>query len=302
MAILKRITLLCAALLLSGSSALGEAVPPPIDGRNAEAFGRLLTGLVQAYEAPSASDDDAIDAALADIRSVSEADGLLASAIAEHWRAVYLNPDYALHCMEKGATEATALAGSAIPDSPGHAFVVLGFKLLDGEMTNELRGRCRAAAAAARSFPETWLICSGGATGSNNPQHHTEGGLMKDFLVKRCGIAPERILTDEKAMTTLDNARKTFEILESHGIGTITVVTSSYHQRWGQMVYLAMSALNRNRGGYSVEIIDNYCYETKAPETYQHDDRFAANQIAELLELPAEVTSAMRKAFRRIRP
>ena len=104
-----------------------------------------------------------------------------------------------------------------------HAFVVLGFELADGEMTDELKARCEAAAAAAKAFPDSSLICSGGATGENNPEGHTEAGLMKDYLTEQCGIAADRILTDEYAMTTAENALNTFAILKAQGIGVFTV-------------------------------------------------------------------------------
>ena len=83
--------------------------------------------------------------------------------------------------------------------------MVLGYELLNGGMTDELKGRCDAAAAAAKTFPASLLVCSGGATGQNNPQRHTEAGLMKDYLVDECGIAAERVFTDERALTTAEN-------------------------------------------------------------------------------------------------
>ena len=44
------------------------------------------------------------------------------------------------------------------------------------------------AAIAARVFPDSILVCSGGATGDNNPERHTEAGLMKQYLAGTCGI------------------------------------------------------------------------------------------------------------------
>ena len=67
------------------------------------------------------------------------------------------------------------------------------YLLPDGEMTEELVGRCKAAAAAAKAFPDSIIVCTGGATGANNPDGHTEAGLMKEYLVKRCGISRKRI-------------------------------------------------------------------------------------------------------------
>ena len=174
-----------------------------------------------------------------------------------------------------------------VRDSGRHAFVVLGYELKDGQMQPELKGRCDAAAAAARSYPSTILVCSGGATGDNNPKLRTEAGVMKAYLVETCGIDASRIHIDENARTTLQNARNTLDMLQAQGIETMTLVTSTYHQRWGQVIYNAVAALYRQVYGYTVEIVGNYCYETEpAHESYRNDDRIAISQVAQLLGVP----------------
>lgn len=289
---------LLAAVCLAGSAALAADEPLyRTADANAARFGELLADLVRAYEKPAEGDGDAIDAVLEAIRAENETDGLVADIIAGHWRQTYLNPEFHLFLWHSGEKEAAELEEADFEAGGTHAFVVLGYKLKDGEMTNELKGRCKAAAAAARSFPETILVASGGATGSNNPQRHTEGGLMRDYLMKKCGIEPSRVFCDEKALSTLTNAVNTFAILERQGIETITLVTSSYHQRWGQMIYHTLAEINRMRGEYAPEILANYNYDTKPVKTYEHDAQFAANQLADMLGLPADVIRAMRKRF-----
>ena len=287
---MKRLTALTLAVLfLCAASALSERCR--VRRANAARFGRLLRDLVIACEFPDA--EPPIEADLEAIRAANEADGELARAIADHWRAVYLDPAYTLRIWD-GGERAEALEHTALQDSESHAFVVLGYALRNGEMAPELIGRCEAAAAAARSFPHARLVCSGGATGSNNPEKHTEAGLMKAWLTERCGIDPARILLDEKAKSTQENAENTFRILREQGIRTITVVTSSYHQRWGQAVYNAMAALVRKEYGYPVEILENYCYDTlPAEERYLQGERIGARQIAGLLGLPKDAASGM---------
>ena len=225
--------------------------------------------------------------ALEAIGSVSDTDLELATAILDHWKSVYLNPNYPLY-LYQGEESAETLAVTNIPDSPTHAFVVLGYELKDGEMTDELIGRCNAAAAAARAYPTTILVCSGGATGDNNPEMHTEAGMMRDYLRNVCGIDEARIFTDERAMTTLENAVNTFAILREQGVQTLTVVTSAYHQRWGQVLYNAMAALQRLGSGYSAELVGNYSFPIEAPEQFRQDDRFALRQLSSMLGLPRE--------------
>ncbi len=173
-------------------------------------------------------------------------------------------------------------------------------------MQPELMGRCDAAAAMARFFPSAILVCSGGATGENNPEGHAEAGLMKAYLVERCGIGAERIFIDEKATTTAENAANTLDILRQQGVQTMTVVTSAYHQRRGQVLYSVMAELYRQRYDCSVEIVGNYNYDIEPSSPIQtFDARIAAGQIAELLELPDEVRQSlpsMRDAFRQTPP
>ena len=126
----------------------------------------------------------------------------------------------------------------------------------------------------------------GGATGPNNTEGHTEAGLMKQYLTENCGIDAERISIDERAMTTQENAVNTFEILKEQGVRTMTIVTSSYHQRWGESVYHTLAELFR-REGYAVEMIGSYSYETEPTnEAYRQGAQIAAMQMAGILQLP----------------
>ena len=284
-----------AALALGLVAALAEDYR--VDAGNGDNFAALLVYLARAYEKPSAKAAQAVDDALSAIQGVSARDGEVASSIVGHWRAVYLDPEYRL-CLHDGGERAGALEKLDLPDDATHALVVLGYQLKNGEMTAELKGRCNAAAAAARSLPHSIIVCSGGATGDNNPKGHTEAGLMRDYLVNRHGIAPERICIDERAMTTTQNAINTFAMLMARNVRTYTIVTSSYHQRWGQAVYNAMAALYRQRYGYDPQIVGNYCYDTApSSERYRQDDRIAVTQIASVLELPKESIDKMKRIF-----
>ncbi len=171
--------LLCAAIILSMA---GPREVYKITEPNIENFTLLLSDLQDAVASPSPDFTQAIDADLATIRTVSPRDYSVAKAIADHWERVYLDPGYRLNLYD-GEAVANELKRSGIVNSRTHAFVVLGYELKGGEMTDELKGRCDAAAAAAKAFPETILVCSGGATGANNPDRHTEAGMMKAYLV-----------------------------------------------------------------------------------------------------------------------
>ena len=248
---------------------LSDRVAAYFEARRGEVLCQLLADLLTAYEQPGSEDEAHIEADLSAVQAVSEGDYPVAKAIAAHWRQVYLD------------------AEAGIPDERTHAFVVLGYELQDGEMTEELKGRCEAAAAAARSFPNAILVCSGGATGPNNPEKHTEAGLMKQYLVEVCGIEESRIFTDERAMTTAENAVNTFAIMKDQGVESMTIVTSSYHQRWGQALYNALAAIYEQQQGYHARLIGNYCFDTQpSMDAFLQHDRFAIFQLGEILGLP----------------
>lgn len=283
---MRRIAMIWLLALALGLSAVARAEAWHIDRRNEQGFTALLYQLMAAYEEPSDGDGEAIDRLVDGIGAVNASDGALARAIAGHWKAVYLDPEYRLFLYDGGET-AEALSQTGIPDSATHAFVVLGYELRDGKMTRELKGRCDAAAAAAKAFPNSIMVCSGGATGKHNPDKHTEAGLMKQYLAGERGIDPSRIHIDERAMTTLENAVNTLEILRQQGVQTFTLVTSGYHQRWGQVLYNAMAAIYGQSYGYEPRIVGNYCFDIEpSDERYRRDDRIALKQLASMLDLP----------------
>ena len=276
---MKRILLvICAVILLMGTCYASEAV----------SYGTLLADLVEACESPSEEDLARIDA------DVAALDDEIAEAIAENWKQIYLDPDYEL--LFYGKDDPAALD---IPNPASHAFVLLGYELKNGEMTDELKGRCSAAAAAANAFPEAILVCSGGATGKNNPENHTEAGLMRDYLIQVCGIDEARIFADERALNTAENALNTFDILRRQETETMTIITSSYHQRRAQVLYNALAALYRQEFGYSAMIVGNYNYDIEPSGIHATamDERLAVQQLAGILDLPQEQRNMLPPLF-----
>ena len=253
--------------------------------------------LLRAYEQPSPADGETISAVLDAIGAMDPADREVAETIAVHWDRVYLHADSYPMFIHDGGERAAALEDTSIPDSPTHAFVVLGYELKDGKMTDELKGRCDAAGAAARSFPKALLICSGGATGHNNPKGNTEAGLMKDYLTGKWGIDPARVLTDERAKSTVENAKNSFAMMREHGVETYTIVTSVYHQKWGQALYNCMGAFYKQTYGYETELMENYSFDIEPEERLRNDHRWAIYQLTVMLDLPDEVVEAMKRAL-----
>ena len=208
---------------------------------------------------------------------VAALDDALAAAVATKWKEVFMDPGYRIFL--DGQDDPAEL-----PVTGKHAFVVLGFQLKNGQMQDELKARCNAAAKAAKAFPDSILVCSGGATGKENPDKNTEAGLMKDYLVRECGIDAGRIFTDERAMSTEENAVNTFTILKEQGIEQITIVTSDYHQKRANILYFAGAEAMKQNEGYSFELIGNYACETeKGKQAAKGEAQMAVIQLNSLL-------------------
>ena len=287
---MKKICCILICVFLICASALGEELipsenPQPIAADAQAKYTTLFRDMVDAYTNPSEQAAQRIEADMLD------PDDPLIGIIAVHWKQVWLDPGYRLYL--DGVDDPAEL-----PVTGRHAFVVLGFALVEGEMAEELVGRCEAAASAARAFPDSIIVCSGGATGTNNPEGHTEAGLMKAYLTDSCSIAPDRILIDESAMNTAENAVNTMEILKANRIETMTVITSSYHQKRGQALYNALAGKYSLEDGYRVEIIGNYCYPVETSESaLQMDHLITIVQIAEIIGLPAALQTQLMSLF-----
>ena len=250
------ITALVLALTLLCAAAYGEAWHAAEE--NLPRFRTLLDLLGELTEPDSAA-MTGVEETLEQIRWTNADDYTVASAITSHWYWTVTDKSYRMYTW-KGEQKADVLLDVDPEFGKHHAFVVLGYELQGGEMRDELKGRCEAAAAAARAFPDTILLCTGGATGSDNPYGHTEAGEMKKYLTGTCGIDAERIFTETDAMSTADNAVYSMRILTEQGIDTMTIVTSDYHQIWGQILFNAAAAMEAAQAGRMIRIVGNYSY------------------------------------------
>lgn len=233
------------------------------------------------------ADPEELDYILEMIHLKSAEEYQVGRAIVDHWYGSVRNANYRRFAY-RGEEKAVPLERSGLDFSGKHAFVVLGFQLQDGEMTEELIGRCEAAAAAARSFPESVLICTGGATGPNNWENHTEADKMKMFLARDRHIDADRILTDPAAMTTLENAEKVFQVLKKEDIHKITLITSDYHQMWAQMLFNAVAAIWKARTGFEVTIVGNYSSIVR-PDGVRRNSGAGLGQLRTMLREGIEV-------------
>ena len=158
------------------------------------------------------------------------------------------------------------VAPDGLPQTSDHAFVVLGYALnSDGSLKPEAMGRCDVAYESAKKYPNSLIFVTGGGTASKN-KTATEGGQMKEYLVNVKGLEASRIITETKAMDTIQNAEYTILELIEKNIKTITVITSDYHIRRGSILFKGEALLKAEElGAEPIAILENAVYTTEKP-------------------------------------
>ncbi|MBO0679069.1 YdcF family protein [Mycolicibacterium sp. S2-37] len=114
----------------------------------------------------------------------------------------------------------------AAKDFSKPAIVILGYGLEpDGSMRTILRRRVLTGLTVAQFFPQSPIIVTGG-----NPRNgKTEAGQMRNMLTM-LGFPPNRIIVEDRANSTVQNARFSVPLAKEAGTSGIILVTSSTHQ------------------------------------------------------------------------
>ena len=229
-------------------------VVPPVRAENESAVAPYARQMLQYY---LQYEDDA----WTDIERLLYEMGTIDAAQAECWRSImnywsqarqedFLNPG----CLPDG-----------LPDDNSLCIVVLGYALQsDGSMQGELLGRLKVALASAEKYPNAYILCTGGGTASNN-RAVTEAGQMAAWL-KRQGIDAGRIITEEKSMSTVQNATFSYKILRDQypEVQHLAIVTSDYHVSWGHVAFATeiSKAVCVDLAPY-MDIVSNAAYSIK---------------------------------------
>ena len=145
------------------------------------------------------------------------------------WKTLLSATMLAASLMVGGA--ATAAAEPPPPAAAGKDFskpaiVILGYGLKpDGSMRPVLRQRVMTGLMIAQFFPQSPIIVTGG-----NPQNgKTEAGQMRNMLAL-LGFPAHRILVEDRANSTVQNARFSVPLAKEAGTSGIILVTSTTHQ------------------------------------------------------------------------
>ena len=147
---------------------------------------------------------------------------------AEDWKQIM--DAWHLACTE--LTMNADILPEGLPEDDSLCIIVMGFALnANGSMRDELLGRLEAALASAERYPNAYILCTGGGTASGN-YGVTEAGQMAAWLTEQ-GVAPERIIVENRSYSTELNAQYSIDILrESYPqVTSLALVSSDYHLR-----------------------------------------------------------------------
>lgn len=165
-----------------------------------------------------ANDSGKIESCLDALEAESPAEGALWRRIMTDWAR--LN--------EVGFEDHRVLPDD-LPQDDSLCIVVFGYGLgADGSIQPELEDRLYVALNAARQYPNAYVAVTGGQT--SEVAGVTEGGQMAAWL-RAQGVAESRLIVEDQALSTTQNAANTYKLLTSAypQVKTLAVVTSDYH-------------------------------------------------------------------------
>ena len=106
------------------------------------------------------------------------------------------------------------------------AIVILGYGLKDdGTMRLILHTRVLTGLAIAQIFPQAPIIVTGGNPRNGNTEAEQMGKMLRLY-----GVPRERIIREERANSTVQNAAFAVPLAKEAGASGIILVTSSSHQ------------------------------------------------------------------------
>lgn len=172
----------------------------------------------QLLSAYCANDSGKIESRLDALEAESPAEGAL-------WRRIMT--DWAR--LNEAGFEDHRVLPDDLPQDDSLCIVVFGYGLgADGSIQPELEDRLYVALNAARQYPDAYVAVTGGQT--SEVAGVTEGGQMAAWL-RAQGVAESRLIVEDQALSTTQNAANTYKLLTSAypQVKTLAVVTSDYH-------------------------------------------------------------------------
>ena len=150
-----------------------------------------------------------------------------------------------------------------VPTDDSLCIVVMGFGLnADGSIRPELENRLKMALTFATSYPNAYVLVTGGQTGAVDGV--TEAGQMAAWLQKH-GLPKSRIIQENQSLSTTANAVNSYKLLTRAypQVDSIAIVTSDYHVRQSCAMFAAVSNYQSGyKGGRSLELVGNAACDT----------------------------------------
>ena len=211
-----------------------------------------------------------VDVLLKELSGIDPAAGARWSAIMDLWKDA--EPTLHYDVLPDGLNDTDALC-----------IVVLGFQLEpDGSMREELIRRLETAKRSAEKYPNALIVCTGGGTAAENDSA-AEADKMAEWLTEN-GISAERVIAENRSLTTAQNAMFTFDILlkDYPQVKELAVVSSDYHIATGNLLFGAEAILRDS----DIRIVSNAAW--KAPSGALS----AMFQAGALIELSGDAATA----------
>lgn len=270
--------LLCAAVIgkkamQSGDVCVFQSADPASESSGSKNEQTIIKQMLYTYCWDQERSRQQVDALL------DELEGLNPDA-AKQWRRVIDAWDYVNNEMELNKD----VLPPELEDSQKLCIIVLGFALNpDGSMKEELIGRLETTLASAKRYPDAYLLCTGGGTASVS-RETTEADAMAQWLTDH-GIAPERIIVENKSLTTTQNAINSCRILseEYPEVTSVAVITSDYHACWGIMLFETAFIL----GDKPITVVSNAVLKTDRWGNELRIRELQLNGIMEIAHLTA---------------
>ncbi|MBQ7669193.1 MAG: YdcF family protein [Clostridia bacterium] len=239
-------------------------------GKRTRKAQEIIEEMVVYYGSYGETANDKVDELLNELREVDENTADKWKSIMNLWRATGSDLVINDNVLPDGLDETDALC-----------IVALGFQLEpDGSMKDELRERLNVVLNSAEKYPNAYIVCTGGGTAADNPDA-TEAGVMASWLIEN-GVDGDRVIVEDKSVTTAQNAIYTFDILADKypGITKLVIVSSDYHIATGTLLFGAEATLRAEKAGEEkVSVISNAAY--KAPSGTL-SEMFKAGALIEL--------------------
>ena len=219
-------------------------------GRRAETRDRqeIIEEMVVDYGSYGGDADERISSLLKELRAVDADAAERWTSIMKLWKTVNADLPLSYDVLPDG-----------LPDTDELGIVVLGFQLNpDGTMRDELIERLRVVLNSAAKYPHALIVCTGGGTAAEN-ESATEAGKMAEWLIEN-GIAENRVIVEDKSLTTAQNAIYTFDILAERypQVKQLVIVSSDYHIATGTLLFEAEAILRAEKaGGETVHVVSN---------------------------------------------